>query len=409
MLPARPRAARLLAASLLSALFTFLTIILAPAQAQAYPWMIRHEYSGCSVCHGDPTGGGVVTPYGRAQGDLLMSTHYGKGSEEAQEPSKMSGFLFGAWDTPEWLLAGGDFRMMLLVSQVGASGNGAAPPVDVRPIQMQSDLRVMIKPSIFRAGASIGYVHDGALAAKITTRDKDNLVSREHWAGVAFKDDTFLIRAGRMNLPFGIRNIDHTLWVRKATRTDINTGQQHGVAFSYNGESFRTEVMGILGNFQMSPDAYRDRGVVGFAEYTIAPKYSVGLNGLFVTTQLDPIAGVTQQRGAAGAFARVSPVEPIVLSTEWDALVTAPAGTSINAGVVGMVQADYQPMKGVHVLGTFELKNDQGGTSAGGWLGAWWFFLPHFDVRADGIIQSIASGGQSTLVTTFLAQAHAYL
>ena len=239
MPPPRPGPARLLAASVLLGLLTFLALSLAPRQAQAYPWMIRHEYSGCSVCHGDPTGGGVLTAYGRAQGDMLMSSHYGK--DEAAEPSKFSGFLFGAWDPPEWMLAGGDFRMMLLVNKVGASGGAAAPPADIRPIQMQSDLRLMLRPSIFRLGGSIGYVHDGALAAKITTRDKDNLVSREHWAGIALKDDTLLIRAGRMNLPFGIRNIDHTLWVRKATRTDINTGQQHGVSVSYTGDAFRAD------------------------------------------------------------------------------------------------------------------------------------------------------------------------
>ena len=113
--------------------------------------------------------------------------------------------------------------------------------------------------------------------------------------------------------------------------------------------------------------------------------------------------------GAAGAFGRISPAEPIVLSTEWNVLVTAPAGLPVNAGLVGMLQADYQPTKGVHVEGTFELKDDPNGVSAGGWLGAWWFFLPHFDVRVDGILQSVAAGGQSTLVTTFLAQAHAYL
>ncbi len=403
----RPGPARLLAAGVLFGLLTFLALAFAPREAQAYPWMIRHEYSGCSVCHGDPTGGGVLTAYGRAQGDLLMSSHYGKGAVE--EPSKMSGFLFGAWDPPEWMLAGGDFRMMLLVNKVGGSGSAAAPPAEVRPIQMQSDLRLILRPSIFRAGASIGYVHDGALAAKITTRDKDNLVSREHWAGVALKDETILIRAGRMNLPFGIRNIDHTLWVRKATRTDINTGQQHGVAFSYSGDALRGEVMGILGNFQLSPDTYRDRGVVGFAEYTIAPKYTAGVNGLFVTTQLDPVAGVTQKRGAGGLFGRASPVEPLALSTEWNVLVTAPAGAAVNTGLVGMVQADYQPRTGVHLLGTVELKSDTSGVSAGGWLGAWWFFLPHFDVRVDGIVQSVAAGDQRTIITTFLAQAHAYL
>jgi hypothetical protein len=396
-------------------LIAFAVLSLAASRADAYPWMIRHEYTGCSICHGDPTGGGVLTPYGRAQGDLLLRTRYKtpKPGEEAGEPSSTSGFLWGAWEPPEWLLAGGSFRAATLVTKPAGSA------ADVRFIQMQADLRAIIRPSFFRAGGAIGYVHDGGLGASIVsvkstsadgTAHTDNIVSREHWAGVAFKDDQFLLRAGRMNLPFGIRNIDHTLWVRKDTRTDINTGQEHGVAFAYNGDTLRGEVMGILGNFQIHPDAYRDRGAVGFLEYTISPRYTAGVSGLFTTTSLDIVTRTTRKRGVAGLFTRMSPALPIVLMAEADALFDAQAGKSLSVGMVGMLQADYEPKQGIHVLGTVETRIDGAGASLGGWLGAAWFFLPHVDARVDGIFQSVASANApSSFVTSVLAQLHFFL
>jgi hypothetical protein len=391
-------------------LIAFAVLTLAASRADAYPWMIRHEYTGCAICHGDPTGGGVLTASGRAQGDLLLRTRYStpKPGEEAGEPSSTSGFLWGAIEPPEWLLAGGSFRAATLVKKT--LGQEPDQPVDVRFIQMQADLRAIIRPSFFRAGASIGFAHEGGLAAAVTSMDKNNVVSREHWAGVAFKDDEFLLRAGRMNLPFGIRNIDHTLWVRRSTRTDINTAQQHGLAFSYNGETLRGEVMGIFGNFQIHPDAYRDRGAVGYLEYTLSPHYTVGVNGLFTSALLDTATGTTRKRGSAGLFGRGSPTLPLVLMAEADALFDAQAGASMTLGVVGMLQADYEPKQGIHVLGTGELRVDPAGVSAGGWLGAAWFFLPHADMRVDGIVQSVASsGGPSALAISFLGQLHFFL
>jgi hypothetical protein len=392
--------------SALLGLIAFAILSLATSRADAYPWMIRHEYTGCAICHGDPTGGGVLTPYGRAQGDLLLRTHYStpKPGEEAGEPSPTSGFLWGAFEPPEWLLAGGSFRGATIVTKAAGS------PADVRYILMQADLRAMIRPSFFRAGAAIGFAHEGALPAAVTSGTANNIVSREHWAGVAFKDDQFLIRAGRMNLPFGIRNIDHTLWVRKETFTDINSAQQHGVSFAYSGDTIRGEVMGILGNFQVHPDAYRKRGAVGYLEYTISPHYTVGVNGLFTSALLDTTTGTTMRRGSAGLFGRGSPTLPLVLMAEADMLFNAPAATTMSLGMVGMLQADYEPRQGIHVLGTGEVRVDTSGVSAGGWLGAAWFFLPHADMRVDGILQSVSSSsGTSTLVTSFLGQLHFFL
>ena len=39
--------------------------------AGAYPSMIRHGYTQCAACHTDPSGGTLLTKYGRAQSELL--------------------------------------------------------------------------------------------------------------------------------------------------------------------------------------------------------------------------------------------------------------------------------------------------------------------------------------------------
>src|SRR5580700_10209054 len=79
------------------------------SNAHAYPWMIRHGYTGCAPCHTDPSGGaGALTEYGRAQSDLLLRMRYGKSSESG-EADPTSGFL-GFLQLPEQARLGGDFR-----------------------------------------------------------------------------------------------------------------------------------------------------------------------------------------------------------------------------------------------------------------------------------------------------------
>ena len=74
----------------------------APPAARAYPWMIKHDYASCAACHADPSGGGLLTAYGRAQSELLVRMPYGTSPEE--EPT-YAGFLYGLVNLPDWLLA----------------------------------------------------------------------------------------------------------------------------------------------------------------------------------------------------------------------------------------------------------------------------------------------------------------
>jgi hypothetical protein len=371
-------------------------LVLRPAPARAYAWMISHGYTACASCHSDPSGSGVLTPYGRAQGELLLRTHYGARPEEA---SPVGNFLWNAVQTPDWLLAGGQFRAMPIVTQIGSG----ATNTDL--ILMQADLLGEARAGSFRFSATAGVVTSNGSAAAVA----GNLIARAYWVGYGAEDSTWLVRAGRIDVPYGLRIIDHTLYVRAVTRTDINDTQQHGVAFAYSGERLRGEVMAILGNYQISPDDYRQRGYSGFLEYAITNRFAAGISSLITHAVLDVNLRAPLTHQAHGAFARVSPLAGFVVMAEADLVLERPTGVPGATGLVTMLQADVEPIQGLHLIATGESNGtSQGGTSYGGWLAAQWFFAPHFDVRFDVMKRSDWFGNQQIGSVAYMVQGHTY-
>jgi hypothetical protein len=387
-----------------------LTLLASPAAA--YPWMIRHGYTGCTPCHSDPSGGaGVLTEYGRAQSDLLLRMRYGQNNDtgEADKTAAFAGFL----PLPQELRLGGDFREAFYSNQV----EGA--PVQQEFITMRADLTADVKIGRFRAAGNIGYAPQGDLPAALTDAPQENLISREHWAGAELDEDgAWLLRAGRMALPFGIRMIEHTLVARSLTRTDFDATQQYGMALSYSGEGFRTEIMGIAGNFEIKQDDFRERGYSAYLEYAPMTTLALGASSLFTRATRDIVYGVTDYRYANGVFARFSPVQPLVFLAEADSVYQSLTWHGHRSGFAGFAQADYEATQGFHVMLTGELMNggaEQEPNSYDGWLSAVWFFLPHMDLRFDGIYSNLASPPAGTApathsaVTTWLVQFHVFL
>ena len=432
-----------------------LFVSLFPSRAHAYTWMIKHGYASCPVCHADPSGGELLTQYGRVQSDELLRMKYGKSAESsrielkaprlvrrtlelktdalsgtdeadkgAEPEAKTAGeeaptatateeeapppaatasteesssspgdFLWGLVKTPDWLLLGGSYRHLMVIRPSTEAKKFSTFP-------MMADLYGQLQFGNFRAEGSLGVVRVGvgspyARAAQLTTNQGDqwNLLSRTHWLGYDFADGMITVRGGHMNLPFGIRIPEHTMWVRQSTLTDRESAQQDGLAVAYNGEKLRGEVMGILGNYQVNPDKYRQRGYSLYAEYLVGEKTAVGVSSLVtkavkdrITLEPDPL------RQAHGAYVRSALTEDLVLLAEADALLTS----DHDAGYVGFAQADYEIIRGLHLMATGEVLNSGydklvGGEKTAGngkpKFGAWgtvdWFFLPHCEFRAD--------------------------
>jgi hypothetical protein len=364
-----------------------LFVVLSSARpAGAYPWMIRHGFAECGSCHVDPMGGETLTGMGRVMSETLLALPWSK-----SEPSQLGAFLFGVPE-PEPVHLGGSVRVMSVA-------NFSTGWITTFP--MQADLYGAGTAGKFTVALSLGvsrasrrYEHSSKARVLGDIEDEGPLlVSRNYWLGYHI-DDRFMIRAGRLNLPFGIRTPEHTLWTRAATVTDRESDQQHGVSLVYTEGPWRGELLGSLGNFQISPDSIRERGYSGYVEYLLQPDLALGVSSLVLVAERERVldAGPVV-RQAHGLTARYVFFEPLVLLAEANVLKT----TGSSLGYVGMATFDYEPVRSLHLALTGELLDSgeppegalvgRGKPRLGSWLSANWFFGPHFDMRVDLVVR----------------------
>jgi hypothetical protein len=397
----------------------FFSITLWPGRADAYPWMIRHEYNNCIACHVDPSGGGLLTPYGRGQSQVLLSTKY---SNEEVNPGKFI-FFAGFAELPNSVNLGAWFRTGYIKRQNDKPGGAD------NLVAMRYDFQGQVTVDKVKFNLSLGLTPRDEAApytqlAWITRRQgplgpdgpivpkEVQVVSREHWIGYDVSD-AIMLRAGRINVPFGLRNFEHNSWVRSSTQTDYNTGQQHGVTASYGDEHVRGEVMAILGNYQIAPDDYRQRGYAGYVEFAVGQYQAIGFSSLMTYQALDAGKAVSVFRQAHGPYTRYTITKPVVLLAELDITSNSYKDLPTYVGWTGFAQLDIEPIQGIHILGTGEFlrngvdKYSNESTNYGLWGGLWWFPVPHLDVRFDVIRRFGPDISPAT--TTLLAQLHVYL
>jgi len=384
---------------LLGPFFGFLLVFVAllPERALAFPWMIHHGYVNCAQCHVDPAGAGILTDYGRAQGEILLRTHYRPMEEE---PGKAAEFAFGILPLPVPLKLQADVRPIVIPR-----------PGNVRVLLMQADLRAAVVTGPFVASASVGTVSSGAELAWITRNESGfNLIAREYWMGIQ-PSKGWLVRAGRMNLPFGLRTEDHILKVRSATRTTINDDQQLGASVAFGSKALRAEAMVIAGNFSVSPDVFRERGYSGYLAWAPDKHLVLGASSLVTVAQADIETLLPRTRQAHGIYTVAAPVNPLAVLAEVDLLADSIDGQP-STGLVGSLVLDVEPTQGVHVQGIGEYCDADFATAGSTWTAgaaAQWFLASRLDLRADAMYGMLYCTAGSTPGPLALLQAHFYL
>jgi len=357
--------------------------------SHAYAWMIQHQYTGCALCHVDPSGGYLLTAYGRAQTQALLSS-YGKGPE-GDEVDSRSNFAYGLMAPNDYVNLGAAVRAAYLKSNLLQS----------RTMLMQADFRAAITLGPVIATASVGYLPNGPSAAQITQGNKDLMVSREYWLGVQLGEEkSTTIRAGRMELPFGVRFLEHYFYPRMYTQTDINSHQQVGASVFHEAEKYRLELMAIAGNYQIAPDDFRKRGYSGYIEYSVKEGMQLGFSSMVTYQKLDPDnLKRTVFFGAHGPLMRWSPADGLAILSELDLLHYSAEKTLTEYGLVGITQLDWEFLRGLHTMVTGEIYHKPELDDAQGfhfdyrgWLSFAWFMYPHIDIRGDFFRESQSAG-----------------
>ena len=375
-----------------------LALALPAARAHAYPWMIQHGYTNCSGCHVDPSGWGLLTEYGRGQDQIVIPTLWGKKQEDL-EP--FTGIMYGAVPLPSWLNVGLSLRGAVL----STTNSGTTT---WRDILMIADLRAGVTAGPFLASVSFGYVPTGATLAAVTNQQRDNLVSREHWLGLRFDDNRLYLLGGRMNLPFGLRNVEHNAFVRSSTLTDTNSSQQYGGQVVWDAPGIRAALMGIAGNLLLRDPAYREYGYSGYVEGAFSNSFTLGLSSLVTHADLalaqfanpalgpDPFFGASNSwRQAHGLFSRWHVGGPWVVLAEANLLVQTADNVATDWGGVGFLQADWEAIQGLHLIFTGEALRQRYVNSYGAWFSVSWFFFTYCEARIDVTFNEygLAGGG----------------
>src|SRR3954451_5482644 len=109
---------------LLVATAAVLAMLVWAGAAHAYPqFQFSSGTTRCSQCHYSPSGGTLITSWGRDEaGDTISLARDGA-------------FLHGLWTPPSWLALGGDLRLAAIRNDVG----GPESP-EVAAFPMQFDL-----------------------------------------------------------------------------------------------------------------------------------------------------------------------------------------------------------------------------------------------------------------------------
>jgi hypothetical protein len=100
--------------------------------ANALPDFVRFGYPNCSSCHVSPSGGSILTDYGRSFAAERLST-FSSTNEESFGHGSLP-------NKPDWLLVGGNFRNIQSFVETSEKRRG-------RWINMQRDVDICMKNS----------------------------------------------------------------------------------------------------------------------------------------------------------------------------------------------------------------------------------------------------------------------
>ena len=197
---------RLLVRLGITALLGAIVLIAGARPASAYPqFQFSSGTNRCSQCHYSPSGGGLLTLWGRDESADTISL----GGDGA--------FLHGLVSLPSWLGIGGDFRLAVISNDVG---NAQGTEFAWFPMQADLYLRVALGEAWSLNGTvgvrGVARPDDGSITGRIGAAAGD-FMSREHYIMWRPSATGPYARAGRFFAPYGLRFVEHVYYVRRYT------------------------------------------------------------------------------------------------------------------------------------------------------------------------------------------------
>ncbi len=360
-------------------IFSSLTLI---NKIFAFPDTIRHGYTNCTTCHVSPSGGGLLTSYGRSLSRELISTW---GYEDEEQP------LHGLMKIPESLaetvFVGGDIRSLSLNETKKVTKDGETKTENESEyFLMQTQLRLGLGIDQFKFIGSLGKIEDPMDERKV------RLVSTEYYALWSPKEE-FFARVGRFEPIFGLRMSDHNIWIKSETNF-VPWAERDTAEIIFEGEKQFLSVSGFQST-SLNPTPQTTGYSLSFYQI-LGDKQRIGFSGM-------------NQEGQ-GFRSRDASLHGVFSFSESFYLLTENTRHTVLDKVqdIYFLRLGYDLFKGF--TGTLQAQaiqdkdsSDQNKTKNG--VGITWYPRPHFELVTNFDIEKTKTETENS--TTFLF--HYYL
>jgi len=291
--------------------FLLATTVLA-STASAEPTFLAKQYTRCTTCHYSPTGGGLLTPYGRLLSHRELSTTGGSATgpsaDAADDPHGEQAFLYGALGTA---LGPVHLGLELRPAHLRIGFPGGHQDMN---FLMNLDLIGAFQKNGWTAYGTVGREPPNAAVRNGRTLPDAAFISYEHW--ISYQTDEGLsIRAGRFMPAYGVRLADHTAYTRSDLDLDRND-QVYGLEVSDTIGSSLVQVMVSPGKAEaiLHDSSQRGFSTAGRWQFDLAPRAAIVGSVVYRhSTNVDPKSGAV---GSAFGFA---PTSHVSIWTEADA------------------------------------------------------------------------------------------
>ena len=246
-------------------LFLALCFLFLPtSRSFAEAHFLAKQYTRCSACHYSPSGGSLLTPYGRSLSREELSS-FGQSSPETMGAGREEHSLYGlfrTWDTP--LDIGLTLRPSRLLLDAGVLEFK-------RDLWMRADAQIAVRIDEWTAYAELGRF----------ANDPAEFITREHWLGYQ-GENGFGFRVGRFMPAYGLLLADHTSLNRRPLGFDQDD-QVYGVEISQTSDRRLIQFSAGPGRAEslIDDDGHRAALVTGRIQWELPNDHVLVLSGLY--------------------------------------------------------------------------------------------------------------------------------
>ena len=370
-----------------------LAVLLLPigtGRALAEPRFLSKQYTRCTSCHYSPTGGGLLTPYGRSLSQELSTTGAPAANvpSTVEQPSKEASFLWGVLGDK---LGPVDLGADLRPSHLGYESQGVT-----------TNNNLFMTADLLGAFRSNGWTLYGELG-RLIRPEGGQLDSYEYWA--EHQNDKGLgFRVGRFLPAFGIRFADHSDFNRSRLGFD-KYDQVYALEVSRSAERYLWQVSVGPGwaDSVLEDDGRQAFTATGRFQFDLSNRQVLVLSGLYRNASREEA-----RTGAADVAFGIAPTPRISIWTE--ATTAFREETSGSPSMTLVNETAVEVYRGIWLSFSPQINTPYGDASAGTTrlaFGAQFLPRTHWDVGLSYYRDRNRESGFVSKI--FLAQLHLFL